>query len=262
MSSLVVLMYHAIENHTQPSGSTDLDEIDYILNSDDFEQQMAYLHANNYQTVLLSDLQSGKDIAERSLVITFDDGHKSNCSLALPILARYNFCAEFYVTTDWIATDNFMSEEQIMTLFQSGMAIGSHGMSHRFLSDLPNNEVKTELKQSKRRLEEIISEPVHTFAAPGGRINKSVLNIVRDVGYSMSCSSEANIYNSDKSSHMIPRFAIKRNTSMQEFKLIVEQDSAYLRKVIFRVKLLGIAKQLLGNTLYKRLRETLIRLER
>lgn len=254
MNGVVVLMYHAIENNEHPSGATDPADIDYILDRDVFYQQMRYLHENNFQSKLLHQLSPGHE-HNKDIVITFDDGHVSNHILAAPILKEFGFKAEFYITTDWTDSENFLSQKQIHSLHDSGMVIGSHGMSHRFLSDLSEGEAKQELQKSKEILENITGDMVTTFAAPGGRINKQVLKSVKELNYTISCCSQAGVYKPQNDKHMIPRFAIKRDTCFEDFKNIVNQDKNYIRKTILRVKILDLAKTILGNNLYLKLRK-------
>ena len=52
----------------------------------------------------------------RSVWITFDDGHRSNAEIALPILKQLGLRGIFFITTDWIGRPGFMNEDQIREL--------------------------------------------------------------------------------------------------------------------------------------------------
>lgn len=92
-----VLMYHYIEpklnNHETGNKS--------IINLEDFEQNMKYLHDEGYRTITLDQLEqyvSGKiSLPQKSIVITFDDGYHNNYTLAYPVLQKYNFHASLFV---------------------------------------------------------------------------------------------------------------------------------------------------------------------
>jgi len=60
-----------------------------------------------------------------------------------------------------------MDEDQIRRLRRAGMLIGSHGCSHGYLSDMPPQDARRELAESKARLESILQEPVPALALPG-----------------------------------------------------------------------------------------------
>ena len=152
-SGIPVLMYHALEDDAHPSGATDAGEQLYVLEVSSFREQMSYLHREGYRAFLLEELRALGEWPDKAIVLTFDDGHESNSSLALPILQECGFKAKFFITTGWIGTPNFMNKEQIRGLHRAGMGIGSHGVTHRFLSDLPEAEVRAELIDSKTVLE-------------------------------------------------------------------------------------------------------------
>ena len=96
-SNQSVLMYHYIEpklnNHETDNKS--------IINLEDFEQNMKYLHDEGYRTITLNQLEqyvSGKiSLPQKSIVITFDDGYQNNYTLAYPVLQKYNFHASLFV---------------------------------------------------------------------------------------------------------------------------------------------------------------------
>jgi peptidoglycan/xylan/chitin deacetylase (PgdA/CDA1 family) len=88
-----VLMYHALEDEAHPSGAKDLGEQVYVLQVNQFLEQMEYLKKNEYQTFFISELVSLKKWPVKAVVLTFDDGHESNYALALPILQSFGFKA-------------------------------------------------------------------------------------------------------------------------------------------------------------------------
>lgn len=87
-----ILMYH----HLAEEG----DGKD-IISADVFEEQIKALSDAGYTAVMFSDLydyvHSGKELPEKSVVITFDDGYMSNYTLAMPILEKYGMRATVFV---------------------------------------------------------------------------------------------------------------------------------------------------------------------
>jgi peptidoglycan/xylan/chitin deacetylase (PgdA/CDA1 family) len=61
-----------------------------------------------------------------------------------------------------------MTWEQIQDLQRQGMAVGSHGLTHRVLARLTPAEQWHELMESKVRLEQRLDAPVRTVAFPAG----------------------------------------------------------------------------------------------
>lgn len=250
-------MYHALEDDAHPSGARDAGEHRYVLQVSQFREQMAYLYGEGYKTYLINELQPLSVMPDKSVMLTFDDGHESNYTMALPILQEYAFKAEFFITTGWTGTPHFMNEEQIRGLHQAGMGIGSHGVSHRFLSDLPEADVNTELNDSKKVLEACIGVPISSMSYPGGRMNQQTEKTARSLGYRYLCSSVPQFHQPTSELLIIHRFAVTADMTLDSFsELLQGYGSVALR---FRHSLLAIAKAVLGNDLYTFFRSVLIR---
>lgn len=255
-----VLMYHALEDEAHPAGAKDAGEQLYVLQVSQFREQMEYLRREGYRTFLLEELQGAAEWPDKAVVLTFDDGHESNFTLALPILQEYGFKAEFFITTGWIGTQFFMTEEQILGLHQAGMGIGSHGVTHRFLSDLPTDEVQSELNDSYNLLKACIGLPIISMSYPGGRMNPNTHNMARAAGYSYICSSVPRYHQQTAEQTLIHRFAVTAGGTLDAFAALLHGRG--LNALRFRHNLLATTKAVLGNNLYTCLRSVLIRSDR
>lgn len=257
MNGIPVLMYHALEDAAHPAGAKDAGEQRYVLQVSQFREQMEYLHREGYKTFLLEELQALEEWPDKAVVLTFDDGHESNFTLALPILQEYGFKAEFFITTGWIGTPYFMNGEQIRGLHRARMGIGSHGVTHRFLSDLPEANVKSELNESKQLLEACISLPIISMSYPGGRMSQHTHNMARNAGYRNICSSVPRFHKQISEHALIHRFALTGGVTLNMFALLLRGRGHNV--IRFRHTLLATTKAILGNDLYNRLRAVLFR---
>jgi peptidoglycan/xylan/chitin deacetylase (PgdA/CDA1 family) len=258
MSNLPVLMYHAVASTEKLSDSTDEGDLIYVLDAEKFEAHIKYLSTNNFTSLHISDIVSGIDYPEQSVLITFDDGHISNATVALDILKKYNTKATFFITTGWIGTDNFMASTQIKKLHENGMEIGTHGVTHQYFDDLSEKEAISELVNSKLTLEEIIGEDITIFSAPGGRLCANAKKLAQDCGYKALFTSKIGLYTRKTDSFDIPRIDIKRDIDMDDFIKITEGNQQYLKKLVIRANILSLAKITLGNKLYVKVREILL----
>ena len=90
---------------------------------------------------------------QKVVILTFDDGYKSQYSNAKPILDKYGFKATFSIVCNYVGNgDNRMTWEEIKSLQQEGHNIASHTMNHDDLSKLPPQTVEYEVAQSKQCL--------------------------------------------------------------------------------------------------------------
>jgi peptidoglycan/xylan/chitin deacetylase (PgdA/CDA1 family) len=260
MSGVSVLMYHALESAEYPAGAKDAGEQRYVLQVEQFRVQLEYLHNEGFRTFLLQELLDLEEWPDKSVVLTFDDGHESNFALALPLLQMYAFNAEFFITTDWIGTPHFMTVEQVKALHDAGMGIGSHGLSHKFLDDMNSSEIERELHKSKNILTGITGQKVTSFSAPGGRMRRGVADIAEDIGFRIVCTSQPGVLNQRSFFYSIPRLVVRADTDLETFKTMVRGDHEYVAKLARRNSFMFIAKKVLGNKGYERMRKMMLRI--
>jgi len=259
MKGVPVLMYHALEDHSHPAGAIDSGEQLYVLDVTTFKEQMEYLNQNGYKTLLLRDVVDIGFIPKKSVVITFDDGHESNYSLALPILLKYGFKAEFFITTGWVGTKNHLTNIQIKELVSQGMGIGSHGVTHTYLNEMSPEAILNELKESQMQLRMITKIKVISFSAPGGRFSKGLVEIGKKLGFEVFCSSEFGLFDPSQNNNTVPRYPLKNSASFNEFVKFVECNISYFMIHSLKTSLLFWAKYILGNKRYDVVRLLLLR---
>ncbi len=192
-------------------------------------------------------------------VVSFDDGHHSNHSLALPALTQRGLRAIFFITTDWIGCPGFMTEGQIRELAAAGMLIGAHGCTHRYLSDLADGEISDELARSKTRLEAILDAEVPALALPGGRGDARVRRLAARAGYRLMFTSRIGLAAPGEDALDLPRVPITNRQDEQFLARLLAGDDRDLRAMARSARLRGAARALLGNRLYDRLRAGLMR---
>ena len=127
----------------------------------------------------------------KAAIITFDDGMLSQYTYAKPILDKYNFKATFYIICNSVDKENRMNWNNIQTLEEEEHEIGSHSMNHKRLSKLSEEEIRYEIIESKRCLQDN-GFNVTSFSFPynDGDNNKNILKIVADNYYIARTASE------------------------------------------------------------------------
>ncbi len=93
----------------------------------------------------------------------------------LEVLDNLNVRASFFVL-DSVAKKN---KALLRDILQAGHEIGSHGLTHRLLSSMPDRQFETEVRQAKANLEEMTGVPVLGYRAPCFSMNSAKLEIVR-----------------------------------------------------------------------------------
>jgi len=242
----VVLMYHALFSGNDTS-NIDAEDLPYAVSVDNFRQQLDSLQNKK---VGLLDEKAGE---MPDIVITFDDGHISNFDLAMPLLAERGLTAYLFVTGDFIGQRaHFCHASHLEKMAQSGMEIGSHGMTHRFFDDLTDEQAECELRQSMQQLSDQCGRAVQSISFPGGRYSQRTLEISRSVGYGQLFGSAVGTLKQSDLTAIPPlsRVAIRRGTTLDEFDRIVSADTAYYAIAQTKYKAKKLVKQTLGNRLY------------
>lgn len=186
-----VLMYHYVEN-VKDKG----DKIRMSLNIPPsvFEQQLKTLIDAGYTFLTPSDiadvLDGIKNLPDKPVVLTFDDGYKDFYTDAFPILRKYNVKSSEYIVSGFLGRPNYMTETELKEISKSRLVeIGAHTVHHLALTGLPENAVKNEIEQSKIQIESIIGESVTTFAYPYGFFDINTVQIAKKEGFRTALST-------------------------------------------------------------------------
>ncbi len=125
-------------------------------------------------------------IPDKLVVLTFDDGCKSQSTYVVPILKHYGFGATFYITEGLGFLKNkeaYMTWEEVQGLHNDGFEIGNHTQHHRNVTQQPEEELKNDLQHIDARcLEYGISQPT-TFCYPGYSHNEAAVKVIAAHGF-------------------------------------------------------------------------------
>ena len=140
---------------------------------------------------------AAKQARPRQIAITIDDGYAHLSESLPPICERFGLKPHLFIPAGFVGRPNswdyttllhsegHLSVGQIVSLSQIGVSIGSHGLSHRQLTQLSTCDLLTEVTESKRRLEEMTGKSVTVISYPFGRTSRSVMEAAAGAGYSL-----------------------------------------------------------------------------
>lgn len=139
--------------------------------------------ATQLDALLATGLRLGLAEAGAAVVLTFDDGGRSNKELAWELLRARGLRAHFFVCPALLGRPGFLSPADVRELAAAGNAVGSHGLHHRSLTALSEAELCLELTGSRTALEALLGVPCTSLALPYGTRNARVLRAIWDAGY-------------------------------------------------------------------------------
>ncbi len=185
--------------------------------------------------------------------ITFDDGHLSNLTEALPILQANQLTAHFFITAGWTGTKpGFMQAHHLRELHAAGQRIGAHGLTHTLLTHCSAAELDRELRVARLTLEDTLGVAVTTMSLPGGRYNRAVLDACRAAGYTQVFTSVP------RPEPMPPgpcvgRLNLRADATIPFLTRLLDPATGTLRRLERADRIKTAAKRLLGDIAYRRL---------
>ncbi|MBP7051872.1 MAG: polysaccharide deacetylase family protein [Phycisphaerae bacterium] len=184
-------------------------------------------------------------VSRRSLPdvhITFDDAFENLMRNALPALHEFGIPAVVFAvsgnlgkTPQWrISPDHPEYGERLMTAGQlreianGCVVIGSHTQTHPSLTELSREQVRTELAESRKCLEETLGRPVVDLALPHGAYNDAVLEVAREVGYKRIYTLQPRVHGAQENGDVVGRFSMSPDVWPIEFRLTCAGAYAWL----------------------------------
>lgn len=228
-----ILMFHSVGASENKEAGAEL----YSVEVEKFKEQMKIL---------------GTVPVIRPL-ISFDDGLVDNYTNAYPILKELGLKAYFFVIVSKIGTEGYMNWEQIRELKNAGMSIGSHGMTHRLLTELEDKELNDEIKESKMILEKNLGQRIDYFSIPFGSYNAKIIEKIKEAGYKAVFTSRF----LDNDGFKIGRIAVKNNWDLKYFIRVINKGLPVRDRMKEFIK--NVSKKILGQKNYARARTRILK---
>lgn len=210
-----IIMYHSVLKDISRSNK-------YTITPSTLEEDLKYINTNGYNTVTISDLISyvydNKELPEKPIIITFDDGHYNNYGYVYPLLEKYNMKAVISIVGSY--TDKFSETDEanlnysylrwkdINELISTGRI---EFQNHTYnLHDNTHGRIGAKKKkgESDEEYKKILEEDINKlqnefkentgyiptcFTYPFGGISNSSIEIIKELGFKASLSCEEGI---------------------------------------------------------------------
>ncbi|MDT7515479.1 polysaccharide deacetylase family protein [Rhodoferax mekongensis] len=221
-----ILMYHQIE--LPPPRGTSLRGL--IVAPASFAWQMRMLRLMGYRGLSMRDLEPYINGYKQGKVvgITFDDGYQNNILNALPTLQSNDFTATCYGVSGMIGGTNawdagkvaqtpLMTQQDWRTWHDAGMDVGSHTQTHANLNELPDEEARQQITQSKAELEQLLGAEVRHFCYPYGWFRAQHEEMVRAAGYVTATSTRRGRVQAGDNPYALNRIMVACSTHPLQF---------------------------------------------
>ncbi len=190
LAKVPVIMYHDVLPEK---------EVFFDITPDELEAQFQRLQAEGLTPITMDQLalhlSTGLALPPKPVVLTFDDGYAGHYHHVLPLLRQYGYPGVFSIYTEKIGTDlgrSSLSWEQLREMAADPwVEIAAHSVTHpEDLTMLPPDQIRAELADSKRILEQRLGIEVKDFVYPIGKYDDAVKQLVQEAGYRLALAMD------------------------------------------------------------------------
>ncbi len=212
-----------------------------------FERQLRWLSERGYRGVTFSDLVMDRGEGKR-VAVTFDDGYSSVMSKAVPVLARLGWPATIFVpaaligarrplawlgTRQWLGTRHRgelepLSWDDLAALAAAGWEVGSHTLTHPYLTAIDATAMDYELALARLECEYRLGRACTTVAYPYGDVDDNVVLAARRAGYQTGAALTAR----RRPAHSLewPRVGVYRGDNLRRFRMKVSRSGRLMQR--------------------------------
>ncbi|MCL2061017.1 MAG: polysaccharide deacetylase family protein [Firmicutes bacterium] len=217
---LPILMYHTVcPGYNQR----------YIISPAALEKDLQYIKESGYTAITVADLIAYKEndvpLPEKPIMLTFDDGNRTNFIYVFPLLQKYNLKAVFSVVGAYVESpekNSSVTYEQIIQMRESGLVeIQNHsydchkigkrnGMKPRGSESFEDYEkfISTDLQRFEDNMEKNAGFRCFAVTYPFGAFTKDTVTVLQNLGYkaSLICTEGVNYINKNTNLYYLKRY--------------------------------------------------------
>lgn len=227
--TLPILLYH---NITETDGAYDPD---VHISKEKFKEHLNYLKENNYTTINFKDYYNyrttGATLPEKPIIITFDDGYRSNYEIAYPCLKEMGMKATIFTVThssyipDQFSFPHFNWQEAREMAKSEVIDIGSHSAGHLIHTYLSYNACFFQARRSFFDIYKNTGEKPFAYAYPTGAFTLESQKIIKDAGFMIQCSVQGKLNDDRTPLNELKRLNIRGDVTLEDFKNLIENSS-------------------------------------
>lgn len=182
------------------------------------------------------------------LIISFDDGLRTNLNVALPLLEEYGFTGWFMIPSGWLDLsyseqikfaklglieysdndykDNIaISWKDLRDIEQRGHVVSCHTMNHKRLSNnLTLSELDVEIAGAKNKLESELKHEVDIFTWVGGEewsYSKMAFKQIQNVGFKYIFCTNCAPITAKQSPLFLERYHVEPDFNEKKLRLVL-----------------------------------------
>jgi peptidoglycan/xylan/chitin deacetylase (PgdA/CDA1 family) len=183
---------------------------------------------------LIDILHLGKPIPKGAVWLSFDDGYKEWLSEVLPVVHERRVPVTLFIPSGivegagrlpWVHREQNGSSANRDSVTVSELkqiagypevTIGAHTVNHMVTANLPAEQARFEVGQSRRALEALAGSKVTCFAYPEGRFDGQERSFLDEYGYRLAAATINDFITRNTDPYLVPRFCVSDNIPFPE----------------------------------------------
>lgn len=196
--TVAVLCYHNIATAEEKANFPE--ESDWVIDVENFEEQLKYLKKHNYKTLTMEEFYQWKQgkvkLPVKSVLITFDDGFLSNYHYAFPLLQKYNMNATVFVIGENVDSETQTEWDGNILTYMTGEMVMEANKQYpniQFCSHSYSLHYKEALKENSYAVlhDDALCfggsfGPTEYYAYPFGQYNHNMITALQETGYKLA----------------------------------------------------------------------------
>jgi peptidoglycan/xylan/chitin deacetylase (PgdA/CDA1 family) len=152
-----------------------------------FSVQMSWLARHGFHAVTLRAVydhwKGRRPLPRHPIVLTFDDGYRSDYRAALPVLRSHGWPGVLNLEVHNLTVSWGLSPGRVRRLIAAGWEVDAHTITHPDLTKVDSEQLRREVAGSRATIRRRFGVPVDFFCYPAGRYDAAVVAEVRRAGY-------------------------------------------------------------------------------
>jgi peptidoglycan/xylan/chitin deacetylase (PgdA/CDA1 family) len=184
----VILQYHHVSTTTPAITS---------LSPQQFSEHMQYLKQQNFNVIalptLIDAIRNKQPIADKTVVITFDDGYLNVYENARPILKQLDWPYTVFINSQFVdgKYSRHMNWDQLRQIAKEGATIANHTLKHDYLVRKPQDMtpekwqqyISQDIQQVEKRIVQEIGHHYKLLAYPYGEFDNATKATLSKLGF-------------------------------------------------------------------------------
>jgi peptidoglycan/xylan/chitin deacetylase (PgdA/CDA1 family) len=186
-----------------------------------FDAQVRWLARHGYHAVtldqVLADWRGVAGLPPKPVVLSFDDGYRSDYAVALPALRAEHWPGVINLEVANLRPVWGARPGEVRALIRAGWEVDAHTLTHPDLTRVDPARLWREVDGSRLAIQRDFGVPVDVFCYPSGRFDPAVIRAVRRAGYLAATTTDGGVSSPGEGLYELDRIRVDGGETLAAF---------------------------------------------